>query len=112
MFEKHDQAALTAASITSAAPLFGEHAWIVLAALFGALVALSKEWQTTRISAALFIFRAVAISTALTAVATNFLAPHIGQPPNELLLPVAFCIALSGDAIFKLKDWLIAKAVK
>jgi hypothetical protein len=112
MLQRHDQAALSAAGIVSASPLFGEYAIIVLAALFGALVALSKEWKTPRISAALFVFRAVSISTALSSVAAAYVAEKLGKPANELLIPVAFSLAMIGDGWFKVRDWMLTKVKK
>lgn len=103
---------LAAGAVTSLSPFFGNYSMIILAALFGGFVALSKEERTTREASAMFLFRAVTISTVMTALAASYVADKTGQPISSLMIPVAFSLAMVGDGWFKVRDWLLAKAKK
>lgn len=106
------QATLTALLMASASPILGKYALIMLAAIFGSLVALSRTPQSSRWEGIKQIFRSVCFATALTSLGATVLARYLNVPAYELLSPVAFIIAVIGDQFFDLKDKLIARYVR
>jgi hypothetical protein len=112
MGQDPQKTAIAAGIIGASSTVAGQYALIVLAALFGAFVALSRESKLGTINGASFIFRAVSISTFTAMLASTYLATKVDVPINTLLLPVAFLIAFVGDGWFKIRDWLVQKARK
>lgn len=113
MIGKADETtAVATAVIAASAPFTGEYAGVVIAALFGALVALSRAKQASRAHSALFIFRSVAIASFITAIPAKVAASYVGVQAAELMIPVAFIIAVIGDDWFRLKDSAIGAANK
>lgn len=106
------QATLTALLMASASPILGKYALIMLAAVFGALVALSRTPQSSRWEGIKQIFRSVCFATALASLAATILARYLDVPAYELLSPAAFLIAVIGDQWFMIKDKLIALATR
>lgn len=106
------QATLTALLMASASPILGKYALIMLAAIFGALVALSRTPQSSRWEGIKQIFRSVCFATALTSLGATVLARYLNVPAYELLSPVAFIIAVIGDQWFSIKDKLVALATR
>lgn len=116
MAVKHDSAAVvSAASVAAASPVFGEFAIIVLAALFGSLVALSRDkrgGERRRYHAANFIFRGVCIASFTSGAAASWLSGVSGVELYRLLAPAAFLIAVVGDDWFTVKDWVLERLAK
>lgn len=111
MMPKADETtAIASAVIATSAPLTGQYAGIVIAALFGALVALSRVQQPTRMNSALFIFRSVVIASFMTGIASRIVAHYAGVQAAELTIPLAFLIAFVGDGWFRIKDAAIRAA--
>lgn len=113
MPQQSDQTAVATAVIGTSAVVVGQYALIILAALFGAFVALSREDTETRSHGAAFIFRAVSIST-FTSLFLAGLAynkwPWLAQmPAHAVLMLVAFWVAFVGDGWFRVKDWAIER---
>ncbi len=106
------QAGITALLMAASSPLFGKYAIILIAALFGGLVALSRMKGFTKQDGALFIFRSVGFATALTSLAAYMLNNRYQIPEGDMLFPLAFCIALVGDGWFGIKDKLIELATR
>lgn len=99
--------------MAAAAPFFGELSIIVLAALFGAMVALSRRAEERRKGyAASFIFRSVCLASFTTGAAASWLSTKTGIEFYRLLWAVAFLIAFIGDDWSKIKEWLIERWVK
>ena len=104
-------AAITAAGLTAASSsVFGDYATIVVAAVFGGLVALSRIENPGWWRGVLFLFRAVTIAAGTTAIAARSLSSWTGYDVSELLVPVAGVIAFVGDDWFRVKDAAIARA--
>lgn len=113
MIGKADETtAIASAVIAASAPFTGQYAGIVIAALFGALVALSRVKQPTRANSALFIFRAVVIASFTTGIVSRVVAHYAGVEAIELTIPLAFLIAFIGDDWFRLKDSAVVAARK
>lgn len=116
MLGKTDSTA-AAAVIAASTPLAGEYAIIVLAALLGALVSLSKmephpEAMRRRWDGAKFLFRSTAVSCAFTWLAASIAAKMTGQDMYQLLFPVAFAIGWVGDGWIGVRDKLVNKLAK
>ena len=113
MIGKPDETtAIAAAAIAASAPVAGEYAGIVIAALFGSLVALSRAKQSSRANSALFIFRSVVIASFMTGIAAKIVGGYAGIQAVELTIPLAFIIAFIGDDWFRLKDSAVGAARK
>lgn len=89
-------AGLLAIAIALAGPLAGPYAVIVLAALSGALWALS-EAHTRGAGSAMLVLRLVLTALVLTGAATWWLEVHYDLPSHQILAPVAFLIAAAGN---------------
>lgn len=108
---KPDPSTVAAAvPIVASTPFLGEFGIIVLAALFGAMVSLSRRQIERRKGyATLFMFRAVCLASFTTGAAASWLSARTGIEFYRLLWAVAFLIAYVGDDWAKVKDWAIAK---
>ena len=102
------QASLTALLMASASPLLAQYALILVAAVFGALVALSRADSPKGGQAIAFMFRAVCFSVFATGAIASWLAPHVGLEVYQLISVVSFAIAVIGDGFFVAKDRFIA----
>lgn len=106
-------AIVPAIPIATTYPIFGEIALIMLAALFGSLVALSRHTpRPTRVEAALFIFRGVAFASFCAGVAAAALSDRFGLDYYRALSLVSFFIAFIGDDWAKIKEFSIDRWVK
>lgn len=103
------QSAVAAAGITATSSVFGAYAPIVVAAVFGALIALSRSQLPSWQQAVLFLFRAVSIAAGTTMLAVKALVAATAYDASDLVIPVAGLIALVGDDWFRLKDAAIAR---
>jgi hypothetical protein len=103
---------VASAGIAATSPLLGDYGVILLAAVLGAAVALSRMQVASRRDALLFLFRAVAISSMLAGVASAWLSAQIGADAGGLLAPVAFVMAVIGDGWFRVRDWLIDRLTR
>lgn len=103
--ELDPHATLTALLMASASPLLGQYAVILLAAIFGGLVALSWVGNITKREGAWFMFRSVAFATALTSISAELLSRRFNVPAAEFLFPASFLIASVGDKWKSLRDW-------
>jgi len=113
MIDRTDETtAIASAVIAASAPFAGQYAGIVIAALFGSLVALSRARRESRATSALFIFRCVTIATFMTGIVSRFISSYVGIEAAELTAPLAFLIAIIGDDWFKLKDAALTSARK
>lgn len=116
MGQDPQKTAIAAGIVGTSSVIAGQYALIVLAALFGALVALSREGQTSAQSGAAFIFRAVSISAFTTMFATGWLYTRYPElsalPAHSVIMAAAFLIAMVGDGWFRIKDWLLQKIGK
>lgn len=112
MLQKPDQTAVATAIIGTSSAVAGQYALIILAALFGALVSLSRESSETKLRSGWFIFRSVSIATFTAVPAAGLLSAKLGTPAHDLFACVAFLIAFVGDGWFKIRDWLLLRAKK
>jgi hypothetical protein len=103
------QTSTTAAVIAAAAPLAGQYALIVLAALAGSLCALSWATTTTRVDGAKLLMRVVLTATALTGAIAWVLEAKAGFPASKALVPVAFFIGYFGDRWGEIREALVAR---
>jgi hypothetical protein len=101
-------ASVTALLMASASPLLAQYALILVAAIFGALVALSRADSPKGSQAIGFMFRAVCFSVFLTGACASWLAPHVGLEVYQLISVVSFGIAVVGDGFFAAKERFIA----
>lgn len=90
------QAGLVAIAIALFGPLAGQYAVIVLAALAGALWALS-EAKTRGVGSAMLLVRLILTALVLAGAPTWWLEMHYDLPAHQILAPVAFLIAAVGD---------------
>lgn len=101
--------AVAAVTVAASLPFIGPTASIVVVAVFGAMVALSRQPKGSVAASVKFVFRAVAFSLLFTAIAAkvlhHFLSELVPFEVAELVLPVAFLIALIGDDWFKVQAW-------
>lgn len=105
-------AVATSTALTVASPIAGDYAIIVIAAVLGASVALSRVDTTKnrrKWDGALYIFRSVAISVAFTGLAAGLLSKWLNHDIAQLLFPVAFFIARLGDDGLSMLIRLLAK---
>lgn len=108
-------AVATAVPVVAAYPIYGEFAIIVLGALFGALVALSKlppAADRGRWSAVKFLFQSITFASFLAGIVAAWLSPRIGIDSYSLLAPVAFMIALNSEIWPKIRDAALEMMVK
>ena len=98
---------IVAASIAAAHPVFGDYGPIVVGAVFGSLMALSRMKSTTRPEAAWFILLNVGLASIFTGVVAKWVATLTTLPAGELLAPVACLIAWIGNDWHRIKDWFI-----
>lgn len=94
---------VAAGAVTSFSPILGEYSIILLGAVCGALVALSTADLHGR-KALAFIFRSATTATMLASFAAAYLSDILGHSAQEMLLPVAFLLALAADRLPELKD--------
>jgi len=110
---KPDPAAIAAAiPLAAATPIYGEYAIIVLAALFGSLVALSKmqpDAARSRWFIALFIFRGVAVASVAAGVIASWLSAATGVEFYRWLGLAAFLIAYAVEDLPKVKDMALQR---
>lgn len=108
MLGKDPTVAVAAGTVTSLAPIMGEYAVILLGATAGALVALSSMELSGR-KAISYLFRSIVSATMLSSFAAAWLSDKVGHPVQELLLPVAFTIALTADRLTDIKEWALGR---
>lgn len=102
---------MTALITASAGPLLSKYAIILLAAILGAVITLSRQPSGGTWNGIKQVFRSVCFATVLTSlgavalssVISAFTPIHIAA--EEFIFPLAFLIALIGDDWLKLKDW-------
>lgn len=99
---------LATASIAAASPALGDYGVILLAALLGAAVSLSRLELGGRRDALRYLFRAVSISAVLSSGAAAWLSSVLALDASLLLAPVAFLIAVVGDGWFAVRDRLLS----
>ncbi len=117
MFVKLDNSAAAMAlkaAVAAIGPFCGEYALIVIAALGGSLVALSRaelDQSRRRSQSVTFIFRSVMIASFSTGAAASWISAVTGTGVEwyRLVAFVAFFIALVGDDWFRVKDLLISR---
>lgn len=97
------------ASIATAAPFVGNYSPILVFALLGATIALSRMRGLKAWPAVLFLFRAVSIAAVFAGVAAEWLSHRLHIDAAYLLAPVALAIAVVGDGWFRAKDWLLER---
>lgn len=100
-------AAATALPVVAAYPVLGEYMVIVLGALFGAFVALSRLPPVEgrgRWFAARFVLSGIAFASVLTGGLASWLSARTGVEFYRLLAPVAFFIAWLGDDWSRMKE--------
>lgn len=118
MISKPDPAAIAAAvPVAAATPIYGEYALIVLGALAGSLIALSRitpspDVARSRWASALFVFRGVTLASVVSGALASWVSARTGVEFYRLLMPVACLIAAVGDDWGKIKDYAIEKWVK
>lgn len=83
--------------IAALAPLFGEHALIIMSALAGAMWPLSSRVSSGRWDSAFFLFRLVCTASVLTSFTAGWIESHFGYHSQEIISPVAFFIGAVGD---------------
>jgi len=107
---------IAAAAVLASAPVLGDYVVIVMFAIFGAFVSVSRRVDIVNapIHGAITMTRAVLISATFSWLAAIWLAARIDLPAVYILAPVAFGIAFVGDDWFRIKDialdWLAARA--
>lgn len=104
-------ASIAAGTVVVTAPVLGDYAVIVLFAIFGAFVNVSRQLVPGD-SPKLAIFamaRGVLISATFTWLASLWFSGRMSMPLALLLAPVAFAIAFIGDDWFRLKDLAIER---
>ena len=102
---------LASLATVALSPLAKQYAIIVVLSLFGSLVTLSRMQSKGRAEGAWFLFRSVAVASALasalaSSIAAKFPADVGSITPVNLLAIVAFVIGLKTDAILDLMDAL------
>lgn len=97
--------ASAAAIVVGSTPFIGQTASIVIVALFGAFVAVSRSKSVSMVETAKQVARAVAFSVFLTVSAAKLAANYLPLESADLVIPLAFLIALVGDDWFKVKGW-------
>lgn len=106
---------IAAAAVLASAPVLGDYVVIVLFALFGAFVNVSRrnDIMDAPMAGLITMARAVLISATFSWLATMWLATRIDIPAVYILAPVAFAIAFIGDDWFRIKDvaldWLASR---
>jgi hypothetical protein len=91
------QTSVTAVVAALVAPLFGQYAVIIFAALAGGLWPLSAAATQTRTQGALLLLRLILTATVLTGLIAWGLEQKTGFPASKALGPVAFLIAAMGN---------------
>lgn len=101
------QTSTTAAVMAAAAPLAGQYAVIVFAAIGGSLCALSMAKTTTRVDGAKLLMRVVLTATALTGAIAWLLEAKAGLPASKAIAPVAFFIGMFGDRWGEIREAVV-----
>lgn len=83
--------------IAGLAPVFGEHALIIMSALAGAMWPLSVRESNSRLDSAFFLLRLVCTAAVLTGFAAHIIEQKFGYHSQEVISPVAFLIGAVGD---------------
>lgn len=105
-------AAAAAGAALGAAPMLGDYVVIVLCAVAGAFVSVSRRDDVAAqpVRSLIAMLRGVLISGVFAWLASAWLAARIDLPVVYLIGPVAFGIAFIGDDWFTVKslalDWL------
>lgn len=97
-----------AAVVIGSTPFIGQTASIVIVALFGAFVAVSRAKNESMLETAKQVARAVAFSVFLTVSAAKLASNYLPLESSDLVIPLAFLIALVGDDWFKVKGWALS----
>lgn len=109
-------ATAAAGAVVASAPMLGDYAVIILFAVFGAFVNVSRQRVPgdAPVLAIVAMARGVLISATFSWLASMWLSGHVSMPLAWLLAPVAFLLAFVGDDWFRLKDlaleWIAARA--
>ena len=88
-------------------PFAGQTTSIIIVALFGAAVAMSRGKQGSLLDSAKMMFRAVAFSVFFTMLAVKVASTYLPVESGDLVIPIAFLIAFVGDDWFRLKEWAL-----
>lgn len=103
-------AAAGAVAVAATAPLIGDYAVMLLASLLGGLVSLSgAPAHASRWDGAKYLFRAVAIGFSFAWIAAITVANSTGHEVVNVLWPVAFFLAWSGERLAALRNLVIKK---
>lgn len=108
-------ASLAAGAVVAASPVIGDYVVIVLAAIGGAFVNVSRSRTNgdSHLENLYAMARGVMISAAFAWLASLWLATHADLPFSYILAPTAFLIAFIGDDWFRAKDialdWLASR---
>jgi hypothetical protein len=105
------QTSATAAIVAAVAPLAGQYAVIVFAALAGSLWALASAKTETRLDGAKLLLRLVLTAAVLTGFVAWALEQQTGFPASKAVAPVAFFIGMFGDRWTDVRDAIVQRVV-
>lgn len=99
-------ASVAAGAVVAASPVIGDYVVIVLAAIGGAFVNVSKSRtdDESPLKALITMLRGVVISATFAWLASHWMASRIDLPFTLILAPTAFLIAFVGDDWFRLRE--------
>lgn len=83
--------------IALASPLLGDHAFILMAALAGAMWPLSSRRSRGIVDNTVFLIRLVATASVLTGFVAHLIELKTGLHAQEVMSPVSFLIGAMGD---------------
>jgi hypothetical protein len=105
------QTTVMAAVVAAVAPLAGQYAVIVFAALAGSLWALSAAQTATRLDGAKLLLRLVLTAAVLTGFVAWALEAKTGFPASKAVAPVAFFIGMFGDRWAEVREAIVRRVV-